>query len=295
MKTERGIGWVLAGVLGAGVAGAAPLATTAGTDPALPWPALHARLRAAWHGADARALTELVADDVQVTEADGRWLDRAQVLARPANAAALAYTDHGIAARHYGTLWLVEGVLEGAAAGAVVQARYSAAYVAQRGAWRLVWLQFTPIRGSQPTDAQALPAPVISHPWRGAPPAGDDHAVLHALNADYVQAFRAADVAWYDAHLAPDYHVVSGDGSRRDRDAALADFATPYYDQHIRSFPVDRVQVRLFGDVALIHAENAYTLKDGRRGINRYTDTWWRRDGRWWCVAAHITVHQPPR
>ncbi len=60
------------------------------------------------------------------------------------------------------------------------------------------------------------------------------------------------------------------------------------------SFPVDKVSIRRFADVALIHAENAYELKDGRRGISRYTDIWVKRDGRWLCVAAHITVHRAP-
>lgn len=59
--------------------------------------------------------------------------------------------------------------------------------------------------------------------------AGDDIEVLRELNASYVEAFRNADVAWYAAHLAPDYVVVSSDGSIKDRAAALADFARPVY------------------------------------------------------------------
>ena len=62
----------------------------------------------------------------------------------------------------------------------------------------------------------------------------------------------------------------------------------------MKSFPVDRVQVRQFGDVALIHATNIYELKDGRRGENRYTDIWHRQGGRWRCIAAHITAHKMP-
>ncbi|HEX6723578.1 MAG TPA: hypothetical protein VF107_18560, partial [Burkholderiaceae bacterium] len=57
---------------------------------------------------------------------------------------------------------------------------------------------------------------------------------------------------------------------------------------------VGKVQVRRFHDVALIHAENAYELKDGRRGVSRYTDIWHKRGGRWFCIAAHITAHQAP-
>ena len=60
------------------------------------------------------------------------------------------------------------------------------------------------------------------------------------------------------------------------------------------SFPVDKVTVRRFHHVALIHAENAYQLKDGRKGVSRYTDIWQKRDGRWLCIAAHISVHRAP-
>ena len=38
-----------------------------------------------------------------------------------------------------------------------------------------------------------------------------------------VNAFREADVAWYDAHLAPDYLVISGDGTRVVAAAPLPD------------------------------------------------------------------------
>ena len=63
----------------------------------------------------------------------------------------------------------------------------------------------------------------------------------------------------------------------------------------MRSFPVDKVSVRRFHDVALIHGENAYELKDGRTGVSRYTDIWQKQDGRWLCIAAHINVYKAPR
>ena len=118
--------------------------------------------------------------------------------------------------------------------------------------------------------------------------------MLRRLNEQYVQAYREADVAWYDAHLAPDYSAVQGNGTLSDRASALVRFSQPSFALHMLDFPVDRVAVRRLGDVALIHAENAYTLKDGRRGVSRYTDIWRLQDARWSCVFAHITEHQPP-
>lgn len=112
------------------------------------------------------------------------------------------------------------------------------------------------------------------------------------ISESYVDAFRRADVAWYDAHLATDYVVISSDGSIKDRSAALADFAKPVFATQIARFPVDKVRIRRFDNVALIHAENAFEMKDGREGINRYTDIWVKSDGQWRCVAAHITTHK---
>jgi hypothetical protein len=53
-------------------------------------------------------------------------------------------------------------------------------------------------------------------------------------------------------------------------------------------------QGRVFDGVVLVHAENAYQLKNGRKGVSRYTDIWILRSGRWLCTAAHITVHKTP-
>ena len=120
--------------------------------------------------------------------------------------------------------------------------------------------------------------------------AGDDLATLRRLNEGYVQAFRDANPAWYDAHMAADYVVTNSDGSFVDRAGALAAFSRPAFATHFLRFPVDQVNIRRFGDVALIEAENAWTMKDGRSGVSRYTDIWHKeKDGRWRCVSAHIT------
>jgi hypothetical protein len=49
------------------------------------------------------------------------------------------------------------------------------------------------------------------------------------------------------------------------------------------------VQVRILGDVAIIHARTSYRLPDGRLAYGRYTDVWARRNGRWLAVSAHVT------
>jgi hypothetical protein len=88
--------------------------------------------------------------------------------------------------------------------------------------------------------------------------------------------------------------AICFDGAQLDRAAALTRYSHPTFATSMRSFPVDKVTVRRFHDVALIHVEKAYQLKDGRKGISRYTDIWQMRDGKWLCIAAHISVLRVP-
>jgi uncharacterized protein (TIGR02246 family) len=237
----------------------------------------------------------LTHEDFLLTQSDGSWRDRAEFVAHmrrqpPLDNAA----GEDMRVRLFGPVALVHGVFAVTdEAGKVAKVRYTDVHLWSGTAWQLVSVQNTPLADSVAVPLRRGTAP--AHPrWQGQDPTGDDATVLRALNDNYVKAFRDADVAWYGAHLAPDYVVVSGDGSLQDRAAALAHFARPTFATSIRSFPVGKVTVRRFHDVALIHAENAYELKDGRKGVSRYTDIWHKQDGRWLCIAAHITVHQAP-
>jgi ketosteroid isomerase-like protein len=71
-----------------------------------------------------------------------------------------------------------------------------------------------------------------------------------------------------------------------DKAAFLAQTARPVT---IRGLATEDVRVRLFGDVAIIHARTRYTTADGEVRDGRYTDVWARRGGRWLAVSAHVT------
>ena len=228
--------------------------------------------------------------DFVFTRGDGMWLSRADFIAQVCQRPALErarWDDDPV--RLVGPVALVHGVF-GSTAGSL---RCTDVHLWNGSAWQLVSAQDSPLKPGVP-HAWARGVATVHRPWQGQDPTGDDDAVLTALNDRYVRSFREADVAWYDAHLAPDFFVVASDGACRDRSAALAHFALPTFADTMRSFPVDRVQVRRFGDLALIHAANAYEMKDGRRGESRYTDIWHRRGGRWQCIAAHITASLAP-
>lgn len=237
----------------------------------------------------------LAGEDFLALASSGAWHGRTEFLAgmrEPARYEGASYSD--IEVRLYGPVAIVQGVFEAQRAGShPARVRYTDVYVWSGESWQLQGGANTRLKDGTPVRMQTAAVPDFA-PWQGEDPQGDDDAVLRALNANYVNAFREADVAWYDAHLAPDYNVVYGDGSFHDRAGALADFAKPVFAEQMQAFPVDNVRIRRFGEVALISAENAYVRKDGRKGENRYTDIWLKQDGRWRCIQAHITVHKAP-
>ena len=113
-----------------------------------------------------------------------------------------------------------------------------------------------------------------------------DLETLLALNADYIDSVQRGDVRRFDELLADDFVCSNPDGSRVDRAGFLEQTARPVTISGLAAHDVD---VRLLGEVAIIHARTTYTLADGRPGSGRYTDVWARVDGRWLAVAAHVT------
>ena len=109
---------------------------------------------------------------------------------------------------------------------------------------------------------------------------------LMQLNRDYIQSVQQGDVRRFDEILAEDFLCSNPDGSLVDREAFLEQTAKPVTIANLEAHDVD---VRLLGDVAIIHARTTYTLPDGRAGAGRYTDVWARRSGRWLAVSAHVT------
>ena len=94
------------------------------------------------------------------------------------------------------------------------------------------------------------------------------------LNRDYIRSVQHSDVRRFDEILADDFLCSNPDGSLVDRKAFLEQTARPVT---IRNLEARDVNVRLMGDVAIIHARTTYT------------DVWARRDGRWLAVSAHVT------
>ncbi len=115
---------------------------------------------------------------------------------------------------------------------------------------------------------------------------GTDLDTLLALNEDYIRSVQNGDVARFEEILADDFLCSNPDGSLVDRKRFLEQTARPV---KISGLAAHDVNVRLMGDVAIVHGRTAYTTADGRAGSGRYTDVWARRNARWLAVSAHVT------
>ena len=113
-----------------------------------------------------------------------------------------------------------------------------------------------------------------------------DLTTLARLNQDYIRSVQTSDVHRFQEILADDFLCSLPDGSLIDRERFLEHTARPV---GIANLDVHDVNVRLMGDVAIIHGRTTYTLPDGQQGSGRYTDVWARRHGRWLAVSAHVT------
>src|ERR1700736_3983667 len=110
--------------------------------------------------------------------------------------------------------------------------------------------------------------------------------VLVSLNRYYIRSVQNGDVRRFDEILAADFRCSNPDGSLVDRSGFLAQTARPVT---IANLAAHDVEIRLFGDVAIIHARTSYTMADGRPGAGRYTDVWAHQNGEWLAVSAHAT------
>jgi hypothetical protein len=113
-----------------------------------------------------------------------------------------------------------------------------------------------------------------------------DEATLTELNAQYVDSFMTANVGWYDEHLADDFLCIESDGSVLDKAQFLRKAADG---PDVAGYRLAQVWIRIYGDVALIHATGVFTRRDGTTGTSRYTDVYARTNGVWKAISAQIT------
>src|SRR5690349_21467962 len=83
-----------------------------------------------------------------------------------------------------------------------------------------------------------------------------DEETLKKLNDDWIHSYPGKDTATMSRIFADDLIMITPNGSRMSKKDCLAMTASP--DQQIKSAKVDKVQVRLLGNIALIMAEASF-------------------------------------
>ena len=117
-------------------------------------------------------------------------------------------------------------------------------------------------------------------------PDRQDIRILERLNQEYVDAFMNADADWYHQHLAEDFICVESDGSVLNKTQFLSNTMKG---PDVMDYKLHEVDVRLYGDAALVRATGVWIREDGSMGMSRYTDVYIKINDEWKAVSAQIT------
>ena len=113
-----------------------------------------------------------------------------------------------------------------------------------------------------------------------------DRTTLERLNQEYVDAFMNADVDWYREHLAEDFVCIESDGSVLSKQEFLA---STVKGPDVADYKLDHVDVRIYGNTALVQATGLWTREDGSMGMSRYIDVYVKQREQWKTVSAQIS------
>ena len=118
-----------------------------------------------------------------------------------------------------------------------------------------------------------------------------DEVVLTQLESEWGMALVKVDFATIDRIVAPDWILTTPDGVQHTKAEIDADLKSGKI--KFESFKVDELNVRLYGNAAVLFGLTTEKLSiEGQdmSGQNRFTDTFIKRDGKWQCVATHVTA-----
>ena len=109
---------------------------------------------------------------------------------------------------------------------------------------------------------------------------------IRALNEQYIAAAINGDVEWYRKILADEFVCIDSDGSVLDKPAFLRQTAEP---PELAEYTLADVDIRFYGDVALVRCTGHWKSRAGKPGVSRYVDIYVKQNGDWRVVSAQIT------
>ncbi len=124
--------------------------------------------------------------------------------------------------------------------------------------------------------------------------AGSDEQELVKLENDWLQAFFKNDGAFAGRFLAEDYIGTDEHGNVKNKAQEIAEIKAG---AHLSTSGVlDNIKVRIYGDAAVVIGRRIMKgLFQGKEYRSPYlwTDVFIKRDGRWQCVASHVSKAIP--
>ncbi len=118
----------------------------------------------------------------------------------------------------------------------------------------------------------------------------NDIEKLTKLNQDWLNLSLKKDTAAFAKIFAEDFVLISPNGAKRTK----WDVVKNILYQDIKSINIDSIDVRLLtNDIGLITCYTTFVLIiDGKdvTGKNCYQDVYIKRKGRWFAIAAHVTL-----
>jgi uncharacterized protein (TIGR02246 family) len=121
-----------------------------------------------------------------------------------------------------------------------------------------------------------------------------DEAAIKKLNADWIASYVTRDTATMSKIFAEDLVLVNPAGKKYHKKDILHGVVSP--GQKYLSTKVDSADVRLFGNIGIINAKITATVKADKKTTTSkvcYMDVYEKRKGRWYAVAAHVTLLSP--
>jgi ketosteroid isomerase-like protein len=114
---------------------------------------------------------------------------------------------------------------------------------------------------------------------------------IRSLNEQYVAAALQGDVEWYRRMLADEFVCIDSDGSVLDKQAFLRMTAQ---EPELAEYRLAEVDIRFYGEVALVRCTGHWTARNGLPGVSRYLDVYVHGSAGWQVVSAQITRPAAP-
>jgi ketosteroid isomerase-like protein len=125
----------------------------------------------------------------------------------------------------------------------------------------------------------------------------EDFKRLYFLNSQYIQSWIRSDTATYDRLLwAEDFvHQNSTDGMLIPKKRLMPLFGQPRFDK-IEYFYTENVTIQFItNEAALVFARTPFKgAGSAAESLSQYNDVYVKRDGKWICVSANITMITKP-